>query len=238
MTTANTDDQSGNKESLFTVGDRTYGAEEAKTKIENQDAFIEQLKAENEKMRDVVMKMDERLNTDASAVTKLDEVLNKLNQPSHETPVADQTDPLDKDALIAELLKQAEGKVTDTLKTHKQNEIKEENLLASKQAAVQAYGEDWEDSLVKKGRELGFTKEAVIDFMESNPVAFKELFTPKAPVPNPTPQSSSNPVGFKHSAQDTEIPQFTTQWLKEDRIAAQREAYKMVEERLKKQGII
>lgn len=233
MTDAVKEGDQPQKESLFSIGDREYTPESAKTKIENLEPHVAKLEAENKELRDNFVKLGEKFEQDSSANSKLEEVLEKLNQKSAVAGSEDKTLPLDIDALKADILNQATVNWTEKWESQEQGRIKKANLNVSEEAAVKAYGNDWEDSLVKRGRELGYDKASVISFMESNPVAFKELFVPKKVQSAPEPQGT---IRSPLQQRESEIPSITKHWHSADRVNAGIEAYKIVEARLRKEG--
>lgn len=177
----------GKPTSMFEVGGRQYDAEAAKTKIENADKFIEQLKSERQQDSERLQSLEDQIreltrHKDTSA--KLDELLSKREEQEPSKP-AEQTKPpqLDEAAIIAKLREQMD--------LENQTEVRARNMSSAVQAASKRYGEDWRAKLREQGKEMGMDDRAIQEMAQTSPQAFAKLFG----LTSETKRSEAAPTG-------------------------------------------
>ncbi len=172
-----TGEQTGNEgstsnkenESLFSVGEREYTIESAKTKIEHADEHIKTLEKENADLR----------NTSG----KIDEVLDAL-KPSNDTNKDQQTKPgLSQDDVLS-LIEQ-----NDAAKVAKDNRIEVGRLMTER------FGDKVQDKITEIGNQLNLGAKTLQSLAEKSPKAFMALF----PESNAGQNESSSSTGTINS---------------------------------------
>lgn len=166
--------EQANTAPLFQVGERTYGVEEAKTKIEHADQHINQIQSENATLKEEMATLKAQLESSS----KLDQVLEAIQAkgtPSS-SPAENTTQAVDKDTLITELMSQLTPKIGETLSQAELQKKAEANLQTSIQLAQSKYGKEYEAQLRKIGSELGYDDKGIQDLASSKPEAFKRMF--------------------------------------------------------------
>ena len=203
--------------SLFTVGDREYDAESARTKIENADQFINTLKTEKDSVTSentVLQQENARLQAQLDQSAKLEDALSMFTQqqqPAQDVTTTQQveTPSLDVEALkqqvMADVLSQVQAK--EAAKTH------EANFGQSMSAAQNAFGSDVASKLQERGAQLGMTPQAIDQLAKTQPAVFNELFIPKAP------NSPASPDGrySNHAETATNLDAVLDDWTDRDK---------------------
>ena len=211
---------------VFTIGDKTYSQESVTTKVLNQDTHISTLEEENKKLRAELAK--NQLQVDQNQ--KLDAVLNQLQQPAPQTATETPSGAPAQEVSIAD-------QIAAALTAERQKSTAEANLAECSNAAQKAYGDNWEQTLIQKGGELGFSKQEINALMLQNTGAFKNLFVPKSAAPATVPKNSVAPSTAGSDAPQV-FPDATKGWSLDTRLAKQQQAYDMVKEKLIKAGRI
>lgn len=221
--------QQADQASLFKVGDRSYDADSAAKKIENADAFIEQLKDEKR-----------QLEAKLQQSTNLEDALSMFQQQQQQQQPqqAAQTEPVDMEALKAQLLeearKTAQSQATDIWQQQQASASAEANLSDSMNALKNAYGTDYQERALARGAELGYDQAGIDSLARTNPKVFKELFVPKAPQPSPTPHSQNRGQSHQSDPQLADIiPDFRNSWSSGDKVTQLFEAEAKIAEMLK-----
>ncbi|AUR95496.1 coil containing protein [Vibrio phage 1.208.B._10N.222.52.A7] len=203
--------------SLFTVGDREYDAESARTKIENADQFINTLKSEKDSVtseNSVLQQENARLQAQLDQSAKLEDALSMFTQqqqPAQDVTTTQQveTPSLDVEALkqqlMADVLSQVQAQ--EAAKTH------ESNFGQSMSAAQKAFGSDVASKLQERGSQLGMTPQAIDQLAKTQPAVFNELFIPKAP----TSQASPDGRYSNHAEQATNLDAVLDDWTDRDK---------------------
>ena len=139
---------------------RVWTQEEILNKFQNADSYIDELKAENETLK-------QKAQTGAT----LDEVLNRLNtQQTHEEPKpVEDTTPTQPTVDLESVARQAYEKL-------KQEETQASNLQTSIGKLQEAYGEKAVDILREKANELDMSLDEAKQLASSKPKAFARMF--------------------------------------------------------------
>lgn len=168
-------------QTLFTIGDRAYDQESARTKIENADQFINTIKGEKDELATqyaALQQQNAQLAAQVEQATKLDEALTMFNQQQPDAPATqqEQTSSLDVEALKAQMLQEVMAQVSanEAQKAH------QNNFDTSIAAAQKAYGTDMATKLQERGAQLGMDASAIDNLAKTQPAVFNELFIPKA----------------------------------------------------------
>ncbi|QZI86148.1 hypothetical protein PODOV061v2_0004 [Vibrio phage 172P1] len=204
--------------SLFTVGDREYDAESARTKIENADQFINTLKTEKDSVTSentVLQQENARLQAQLDQSAKLEDALSMFTQqqqqqtPDVTTTPQVETPSLDVEALkqqvMADVLNQVQAK--EAAKTH------EVNFGQSMSAAQNAFGSDVATKLQERGAQLGMTPQAIDQLAKTQPAVFNELFIPKAPTSPASPDGRYS----NHAETATNLDAVLDDWTDRDK---------------------
>ncbi|CAH9015499.1 coil containing protein [Vibrio phage 275E43-1] len=191
--TNNTDTPAADQpQTLFTIGDRDYDAEGARTKIENADQFINTLKGEKDELATqyaALQQQNAQLAAQVEQATKLDEALTMFNQQQQpEAPATqqEQTTSLDVEALKAQMLQEVMAQVT----AQEAQKVHQNNFDTSIAAAQKAYGSDMAVKLQERGAQLGMDASAIDNLAKTQPAVFNELFIPKANSAPATPDGT------------------------------------------------
>jgi hypothetical protein len=175
-------DQSGAQptEIKFKVGDREYDASAAAQKITHADQHISTLEQELATLR------NQLALTEAQKTAR--EALAAQQPPA---PIAQPTaaNALDQTAQLEAL---AEERAFKALTRWQQEALAKANLDASTEAAKAVHGESYQQKLEQAGKELGMSKDDIVQMAQTKPEAFKRLFSlaPTAPKTSPLPTSS------------------------------------------------
>jgi len=145
---------------FLVYGERKFNSDaEVVDKITNQDAFIEQLKKENEQLR----QMQEQS-------TRTEELMELLKQKEQGTTQAEgestapQLDP-----------NQLEGIVESLLQKKQVQSAREKNLSEVDSAFKETYGEKAGEVYQSRIKENGLTNEMAVELAATSPEAFKKL---------------------------------------------------------------
>jgi len=187
----------------FSVGERSFDAESAATKIQNADQHISTIEAENQGYKERLAALEAQV----AQSTKIDDALAKLqnqqvpqeNQPSGVTaPVSEEQ--IGEIAIkkmqeqLAAQQEEASRKAAETLAESTYRETGEK-LTAF-------YGDKTDDAMAAKAKELGISNQAIFD-MAKNPVTAKLLLesmkiSPSAP--QSAPSGSFNTASIHNNA--------------------------------------
>lgn len=175
-------DQTGTQpqELKFKVGDREYDASTASTKIAHADQHISTLEQELATFRERLALTEAQLKAKDALATQ--QAPAPVSQPTA-VPAQDQT---------AQLEALAEERAFQALTRWQQEALAKANLDASTQAAIAIHGDSYQQKLEQTGKELGMSKDDIVQMAKTKPEAFKKLFslTPTVQKPNPVPASS------------------------------------------------
>ena len=184
--------QADQPSTLFTVGERSYDADSARTKIENADQFIETLKGEKDELATqyaALQQQNAQLAAQVEQSTKLDEALTMFNQqqqqPTPATPEVE-TPSLDVEALKQQLM----GDVLAQVQAQEAAKVQKSNFDNSIAAAQKAFGTDMSTKLQERGAQLGMDANAIDQLAKTQPAVFNELFIPKAPTTSASPDGT------------------------------------------------
>jgi hypothetical protein len=179
-------------QTLFTIGDRAYDIDSARTKIENADQFINTLKGEKQDMqtqRDAAMQQNAQLAAQLEQSTKLDEALSMFANQQQQQPTdvsqaqQEQTPSFDVEALKAALKQE----VMNDINAQNTAKLENTNMKQSMEAAQKAFGADVATRLQERGAQLGMSPQAIDQLAKTQPQVFNELFIPKAPTGGASP---------------------------------------------------
>jgi len=179
------DSKANSQEPVLVYGDRLFTSkEEVLKKMVNADAFIEQLKEENEALRAEV--------TNKSTYSEeLEGKLEMLNQTNQQQEPAQQpqgnTQP---ETLGAEQIAQL---VEQTIANKEKTSALMSNLEKAKEAMVSKYGEKAQEVVLEKAKALSMTPEQVEQLASSSPDAFAKLLLDGGTVQG-TPSSTSGGI--------------------------------------------
>lgn len=195
---------------LFSVGERNYDAESAKTKIINADQHINTIETENATLKQQLAEAQAQLDQSV----KLEEALAKLKEQPVQTPATPtaQPEPVDVEALKQQILQQAQDSAIQSINQVRAQEIATANETESMKAAQRLYGSEFETKLREKGAELGMNDEAIRGMAKSNPVLFKKAFGLEGNHNvHVNPDGSVNPAGLS-DVKTPEIKSLSKQW--------------------------
>lgn len=196
-------------QTLFTIGDRAYNADSAKTKIENADTFINTLKEEKtqvEQQATILQQENARLQAQLEQSAKLEDALSMFTQ--QQQPDANPTQQVETPSLDVEALKAAlKAEVLADVQASKTAEVHGNNFAQSMEAAQKAFGTDVAAKLQERGAQIGMDTKAIDKLAKENPLMFNELFIPKAPASSATPDgfyshNGENPVDLEKTIDD------------------------------------
>lgn len=173
---------------LFTVGDRGYDVDSAKTKIEHAETFINTLKTEKSQMEEqnrIFQQENARLQAQLEQAAKLEDALSMFNKETTNEP---QTQPVETPSLDVEALKAAlTQEVLAEVQAKEAAKVQGTNFETSMSAAQKAFGADMAAKLQERGAQLGMTPQAIDNLAKTQPAVFNELFIPKAPANSASP---------------------------------------------------
>ncbi len=186
-------DQSGQPQQqpvTFKVGDREYDIAAATTKIEHSEKHIGTLEQELKALR-------EQLSLTESQKKALEALSH--NSPAQPPAPTGQAPAFDVDDLLAK----AEQRVYESLSRKQQEAQAATNLAACTEAAKAVFGDAYQQELLKRGSELGMSKDDIAEFAKTKPEAFKGLFGLRSEQTRPTPNFSSS---FNRRPTDQDTP--------------------------------
>lgn len=165
-----------------------------------KDAFIEQLKGENQLARTALDRAKEELKTRQT----LEEFLDRMNtqRPPSPSPANNQNAEED-GALNQEKIKQL---VEQTLTQRTTQEREQANLDHVKQKLIEAYGPRYEQKLRERTQELGMNENEMTQMAMRSPKAFLALVNPQPSTNNlfSTPTSSLNSESLRRTSSSNE----------------------------------
>lgn len=167
-----TPDQGSNGE-MFTIGGRSYTAEDAKTKIENADMFIDTLKNEKGELSEKYSQLENEvaeLRRQLDNSRKLEDVISGSGQPKNPQPEPrEQTTQQVSEEAINQAVERILNQRTST-------QERASNMRKAVEQAASVYGESWQTKLLEMGSEVGMNKQAIQTMAETSPQAFAKLF--------------------------------------------------------------
>lgn len=172
----------------FKVGDREYDPATAAVKIEHADKHISTLEQELKALREQL--------TLTEAQKKALEALSHTPPATPPAPTG-QAPAID----VEDLLAKAEQRVYESLTRKQQDELASKNLNEATELAKTVLGDAYQQELLKRGAELGMSKDDITAFASTKPEAFKRLFglAQQLPKGSPVPASQYN---YKPSPSD------------------------------------
>jgi len=222
---------------LFSVGERTYDADAAKTKIINADNHISTIETENSTLKQQLADAQAKLDQ----ATKLDDALAKFQgNQQMQTPTDPTSTPasVDVEALKQAILLEAQQTAVNQVTAFKVNEMEQANQTESIQAAQKMFGSDYEAKLREKGASMGMNDEAIQTMAKSNPVLFKQAFSlngnPKQQSVNP--DGSVNTTSFD-AIDKPELKSLSKQWGSTAKVAALAANTAAVNDLISKHGV-
>lgn len=137
-------------------------------RINDSQAFIDQLKQERQQDRELIQQMEDKLKKLESALPTLDDAVKRTSQK----PVSeDKTDVLDVDSVSKAVLEKIKAQQQEELTKQEQqkaDELARNTYEATNQAIISQYGDKAREVLNDKLQELGISNEKA-KFMASDP---------------------------------------------------------------------
>lgn len=186
----------------FKVGERSFDAESAATKIEAADSHIRTIEQENQEYKDRLAALEAQV----AQSTKIDEALAKLQQqPTQESQAQGVTPSVSEEQIGAIAAKQME----EYLANQKLEEdrkaaetLAEQTFRETGEALASMYGDKVDDAVKAKAESLGINPNDLYEMARSPKTAKVLLETLKvnSPVNQATPSGSFNTSGIPHKA--------------------------------------
>ena len=167
-------DESHDQRPFLAIGDRVFSTPADVEKFyRNANDHIKSLEEENKTFKETQEQLRKAADDNLSARELLQGIkdASTSGKPS-ETP------SVNKDELVAEIVRIATTQVSDELKSHQQKEYEDKNLSTAMNAAKEAFGETFIDDVLRLGVEHGLDSAAVNNLAKTSPVAFEKLFLP------------------------------------------------------------
>lgn len=147
-----------------------YQLQVMQQRLADKDAFIEQLKSENQSTREEVASMAERLQN----IENISEALRNKQDTSNQDTTLDESEIV--------------GKVIESLNAKQTQQTYEQNFAQVQQALVEKYGSDHVDAKVQEAAQAnGMTFDSMVDLAKQSPAAFHRLMGDSQPTQSPTP---------------------------------------------------
>lgn len=159
-------------EPVIEYGGKRLTSADVLKKLENADAFIEQLKAERAQDRDLLTQATEALKKSVSAA----ELLRATPAPAAPTPTA----PVN----IAD-------EVNKVVVAREQKATEETNWKAAQEAMTKAFGDQADAKAKAAAAEAGLSFDELVVLARTKPLAFKRIFPELSAAP--TPQGRATP---------------------------------------------
>ena len=191
----------------FSVGDRTFNAESAATKIQAADTHISTIEQENQSYKDRVAALEAQV----AQSTKIDEALAKLNQPqSQESQATEVTPSVSEEqigASVAKLMEEERAKQRAEEAQRNAQTLSQTTFEETGAALTAIYGDKTDEAMATKAKELGISNEAIFD-MAKNPTTAKlllESMKVNSSVTQATPSGSFNTSSLSHNAPEKHL---------------------------------
>ena len=187
----------------FSVGERSFNAESAATKIENADNHIQTIEAENQGYKDRLASLEAQV----AQSTKIDDALAKLQQPSQESQATEVTPSVSEEQIGAIATKQMEEYLAAKQVTDNNNAAKalsESTFRETGERLTAIYGDNTDKAMEAKAKELGISAAAIFD-MARNPTTASLLLESMKVIPSTnqaSPSGSFNTSSLSHNAPD------------------------------------
>lgn len=225
-TDQNLNTEPSNNQPFLQVGDRTFSNQDAVVnKIVNADNHIKTLEQERlqdqQRLVEALNKIDE-LKQQTQSNSKVDEILERLNQVGNDSNNNSESSTIDKAQLVQEVLGE--------LNVKSQQEIAQQNIDQAMTLARQKFGDRLGEEITSKAKQLGMSLEAVDQLAAQTPDAFKELFIGELPSKQSSSDSNINTsvldTQYKKDERNMPKPAFLKMTSKQrsDYIKAQMEA--------------
>jgi len=186
----------------FSVGERSFNAESAATKIEAADNHIKTIEQENQEYKDRLAALEAQV----AQSTKIDDALAKLQQQqSQESQATDVTPSVSEEQIGAIATKQMEEYLAQQRAAEQQKAaetLAETTFRETSKVLEQQYGDKVNEAVQAKAAELGCTM-ADMDRLAKDPIQSKlllESMKASTPVNQATPSGSFNTAGIPHAA--------------------------------------
>lgn len=162
-------EKAGTNEPVLVYGDRVFSSkEDILKKMVNADAFIDQLKEENQALRSEVEQLTNKIQ---ELQTMFETQKNDPAIAQEELPTQ-QVDNQPTNAVPQEEL----AKVVEQLLEQKQRQtVLQKNIEEAKQMMLSKYGEKAEEVVLSKAEELGMSVQQVEQLAATSPKAFQRL---------------------------------------------------------------
>lgn len=192
----------------FNVGERSYDADSAATKIVAADQHIGTLETENQGYKDQIA----ALTAQVAQSTKIDDALAKLQQPTQDSQPTEVTASVSEDQIGAIATQQIEQYLA--AQRVKENEasaiaLAEKTFQETGEKLRLKYGDKTDEAMATQATKLGISKEAIFN-MARDPATAQLLLNTmdvQSSVAQATPQSS-----FAGNNQATEAPAHDIDW--------------------------
>lgn len=183
----------------FTVGDRTFDANSAATKISAADEHIAKIEAENARVREQLA----ALETKVEQSVKVEDALNQLHS-KEETKTTPDTKGVSEDEIGAIATKQIEEYLAAKQVQEAQaaaQALAEQTFKETSEALVAQFGEKTDEVMKSKASELGVSFEQLVE-MAKQPATAKLLLQNIAPQSKrqATPSGSFNTASLNGQA--------------------------------------
>jgi len=183
----------------FTVGDRTFDADSAATKIGAADEHIAKIEAENAAVREQMAALEAKV----AQSTKIDEALNQLHS-TDETKTTPDTKGVSEEQIGAIATKQIEDYLAAQQVKEAQAQalaLSEKTFKETSEALVSQFGDKTDEVMKTKAQEMGITFDELIG-LAKQPATAKLLLQNIAPSisKQSAPSGSFNSASFNGQA--------------------------------------
>jgi len=192
----------------FNVGERSYDADSAATKIVAADQHIGTLETENQGYKDQIA----ALTAQVAQSTKIDDALAKLQQPTQDSQPTEVTPSVSEDQIGAIATQQIEQYLADQRVKENQASalaLAEKTFQETGEKLRLKYGDKTDEAMATQATKLGISKEAIFN-MARDPATAQLLLNTmdvQSSVAQATPQSS-----FANNNQSVESPVPDIDW--------------------------
>ena len=188
----------------FKIGERSFDAQSAATKIEAGDAHITKIESENQGYQDQIA----ALKLQVEQGTKIDDALAKLQQPSQESQPTEPTSSVSEEQIGAIATKSMEEylaakQVADA--TNAAKALSEDTFKETGNKLQALYGDNTDQAMAAKAKQLGISTAAIFD-MARNPTTASMLLESMKIGPSTNqvaPSGSYNSAHLAHQAPES-----------------------------------
>jgi len=188
----------------FKVGERSFDAQSAATKIEAGDQHIKKIESENQGYKDQIA----ALQAQVEQGTKIDDALAKLQQPSQESQPTEPTSSVSEEQIGAIATKSMEEylavqRVKDA--TNAAQALAEDTFKETGSKLQALYGDNTDQAMAAKAKQLGISTAAIFD-MARNPTTASMLLESMKIAPSTNqvaPSGSLNTAYLNHAPEDS-----------------------------------